>query len=78
VRAKEIIAVIAPLYGIEKVARESGLSAEVRKELRQMNAPAMLDWLHRRLIELEPRRVGSPVLQKSPLGQATRYTLGQW
>ena len=49
-RAKEIIALIAPLYGIEKVARESGLSAEARKELRQMNAPAMLDRLHRRLI----------------------------
>ena len=77
-RAKEIIALIAPLYGIEKVARESGLSAEARKELRQMNAPAMLDRLHRRLIELEPGRVGSPVLQKSPLGQAIRYTLGQW
>ena len=43
-----------------------------------MNAPAMLDRLHRRLIELEPGRVGSPVLQKSPLGQAIRYTLGQW
>ena len=77
-RAKEIIALIAPLYGIEKVARESGLSAEIRKELRQMNAPAMLDRLHRRLIEQEPGRVGSPVLQKSPLGQAIRYTLGQW
>jgi hypothetical protein len=73
-----LIALIAPLYGIEKVARESGLSAEARKELRQMNAPAMLDRLHRRLIELEPGRVGSPVLQKSPLGQAIRYTLGQW
>ena len=77
-RAKDIIALIAPLYGIEKVARENGHSAETRKELRQMNAPAMLDRLHRRLIELEPRRVGSPVLQKSPLGQAIRYTLGQW
>ena len=38
----------------------------------------MLDRLHRRLIELQPGRVGSPVLQKSPLGQAIRYTLGQW
>jgi len=76
-RAKEIIALIAPLYGIEKVAFESGLSAEAREELYQMNAPARLDRLHRRLIELEPKRVGSPVLQKSPLGQAIRSTPGQ-
>ena len=77
-RAKEIIALIAPLYGIEKVACESGFSAEARKEVRQMNAPAMVDRLHRRLIEVEPGQVGSPVLQKSPLGQAIRHTLGQW
>ena len=43
-----------------------------------MNALAMLDRLHRILIELQPRRVGAPVLQKSPLRQAIRYTLGQW
>jgi transposase len=43
-----------------------------------MNAPAMLDRLHRRLIELQPGRVGSPVLQKSLLGQAIRCTIGQW
>ena len=72
-----LFALIAPLCGIEKLARESGLSAETRKKLRQMNAPAMLDRLHRRLIELQLGRVGSPVLQKSPLGQAIQYTLGQ-
>jgi hypothetical protein len=49
---------IAPLYGIEKVARESGLSAEARKELRQQHAPEILERLHRRLLELEPGRVG--------------------
>ena len=77
-RSREILALIAPLYGIEKVARESGLSAEARKELRQQNAPAMLDRLHRRLLELDPARVGSPVLPKSPLGKAVRYALSQW
>jgi hypothetical protein len=77
-RSRAIIAMIAPLYGIEKVARESRLSAEARKELRNQHAPAMLERLHRRLLELEPGRVGSPVLPKSPLGKAIRYTLGQW
>jgi len=77
-RSRAIIAMIAPLYGIEKVARESGLSAEARKELRHQHVPSMLERLHRRLLELEPGRVGSPVLPKSPLGKAIRYTLGQW
>jgi hypothetical protein len=77
-RSREIIAMIAPLYGIEKVARESGLAPEARKDLRQQHAPAMLDRLHRRLLELNPARVGSPVLPKSPLGKAIRYTLSQW
>ena len=77
-RSRAIIAMIAPLYGTEKVARESGLSAEARKELRQQHAPGMLERLHQRLLELEPGRVGSPVLSKSPLGKAIRYTLGQW
>jgi len=77
-RSRGIIAMIAPLYGIEKVARESGLSPEARKDLRQQHAPAMLERLHRRLLELNPARVGSPVLPKSPLGKAIRYTLGQW
>ena len=77
-RSREIIAMIAPLYGIEKVARESGLSPQARKDLRQQHAPKVLDRLHRRLVELDPARVGSPVLPKSPLGKAIRYTLNQW
>jgi transposase len=77
-RSRGIMAMIAPLYGIEKVARESGLSPEARKDLRNQHAPAMLERLHRRLLELNPARVGSPVLPKSPLGKAIRYTLGQW
>ena len=60
---------IAPLYGIEKVARESALSAEARKELRNQHAPAML--------ELEPGRVGSPVLPKRQLGKAVRWDNGR-
>lgn len=60
------------------MARESGLSAEALKELRQQHAPAMLEQLQQRLSEVEPGRVGSPVLRKSLLGKAIRYTLGQW
>jgi hypothetical protein len=29
-------------------------------------------------VELEPGKASSPVLLKSPLGKAIRYTLGQW
>ncbi len=77
-RSRQIIALMAPLYGIEKVARESGLSPEARKELRQQKAPSMLERLHRHLLELDPARVGSPVLPKSPQDKAIRYTLSQW
>jgi hypothetical protein len=66
------------MYGIEKVARKSGLSPEARKDLRQQHAPLMLDRLHLRLLELDSARVGSPVLPKSPLGKAIRYKLNQW
>jgi hypothetical protein len=77
-RSREIIALIGPLYGIEKVARESGLAPEARKGLRNQHESAMLDRLHRRLLELNPTRVGSPVLPKSQLGKAIRCTLSQW
>jgi hypothetical protein len=77
-RSRAIIAMIAPLYGIEKVARESGLSAEARRDLRNQHASATLERLHRRLLELEPGQVGSPVLPKSPLAKAIPYTLGRW
>jgi len=38
----------------------------------------MLERLHRGLLELDPARVGSPVLPKSPLGKAIRFNLGPW
>ena len=60
-------AMIAPPYGIENVARESGWLPETQKDLRQKHAPAKLDRLHRRLLELNPARVGSPALPKNPL-----------
>ena len=77
-RAKEIIALTAPIYGIEKVVRKSAISAETRKELCQQSAPAILEPLHRQLFELEPGRVSLPVVPKSLLGKAIRYTLNQW
>ena len=60
------------------MARESGLSPEAQKDLRNQHAPAILYRLHRRLLELNPARLGSPVLPKSSLGKAIRYTLDQW
>jgi hypothetical protein len=68
---------LAPLYGIEKVGRESCLSPEARKGLQQQHAPAMLERLYLRLMELDPAPVGSPVLPKSQLGQGDQVHFGQ-
>jgi hypothetical protein len=34
--------------------------------------------IHERLIALEPGRINSLILPKSPSGKAISYTLGQW
>ena len=77
-RAREFIAWIARLYAVEKEAREQGLTPEARKALRGERVPEVLARLRGRLEELEPGKATSPVLLKSPLGMAIRYTLGQW
>lgn len=77
-RAREFLVLIAGLYLIEREAREGCCTPEARAALRQEKVPALLGRLHRRLVELEPGKASSPVLLKSPLGKAIRYTLGQW
>ena len=46
--------------------------------MRLQGAPAILQAIHERLIALEPGRISSLILPKSPLGKAISYTLGQW
>ena len=61
----------------DTVRRCLRLPTDARKELRHQRAPAMLERVHRRPLEMEQGRVGSPTLPKSPLGEAIRYTLGR-
>ena len=64
-RAREFLVMIAGLYLIEKEAQEGAYTPEARKAWRQEKPPALLERLHRQLVELEP-------------GKAIRYTLDQW
>jgi transposase len=77
-RARELLVLIAGLYLIEKETREGANTPKARKALRREKAPALLYRLHCWRLELEPGKASSPVLLKSPLGKAIRYTLGQW
>jgi transposase len=71
--AKQIVLWIRELYGIEKHARESGLSKAQRLERRQQQARPILQRLKARLDELRLQ-----ALPKSPLGEAITYALNQW
>jgi transposase len=62
---------IAQLYKIERQART--LTAEDRRQLRQLQSRPILGKLHDYLLEIE-----AEVLPKSPEGRAVRYTLKNW
>lgn len=62
---------IAQLYRLERQARS--LTAEDRRELRQLESRPILEKLHDYLLEIE-----AEVLPKSPEGRAVRYTLKNW
>ena len=71
--ADEALDFIGALYGIEKVARENGLSDEKIRNLRQEKAKPLLDrfktWLDTYHLQVPP---------KSLLGKAIQYALNQW
>jgi transposase len=71
--AKDAIARIGELYGIERRAKEAGLSSEQIRELRQREALPILarlrDWLS---------VTRTKVLDKGPLAKAIDYTLSNW
>ncbi|MEM7516302.1 MAG: IS66 family transposase, partial [Planctomycetota bacterium] len=71
--AAKILAQIRELYAIERAAKDGDLDDEARRELRQANAPPILNDLRARLAALETQ-----VLPKSPLGKAIGYAQRQW
>jgi transposase len=71
--AAAVVALFAKLYGVEKRAREIGLSAAERVVLRQLRSAPVLTSLKAKIIALRQQ-----VLPKSAFGQACDYTLSQW
>lgn len=71
--AKQIVAWIGELYGLEKCAKESGFDEAQRLELRRERARPILRRIAARLNELQLE-----VLPKSPLGEAVTYARNQW
>jgi transposase len=72
-RMGAVLAMIARLYGVEKLARGRGISGEERRILREQGARPVLIELHAYLL-----RIRAEVLPKSPAGQAAAYSLNHW
>jgi DNA-binding phage protein len=68
-----VLAMIAHLYGVEKVARQAGLHGEELRLAREHGARPMLTQLHAYLLVIREQ-----VLPKSASGQAIAYTLKNW
>jgi transposase len=71
--AKQIVLWIGELYGLEKRAKENGMSEAQRLELRQQKARPILKRIKARLEELRGH-----ALPKSPLAEAITYACNQW
>jgi transposase len=67
------IAMIRRIYEVEHEAKQHGLDADGRRELRQRVSKTVLDELKPWLEALRPH-----VLPKSPMGDAIGYALRQW
>ena len=68
-----VLAMIAQLYGIEKIARERELRGEARRILREQGSRPVLGHLHVYLL-----RIRQELLPKSAAGQAAAYALNHW
>jgi transposase len=68
-----VIGIIRDIYAVESRAREAGLDAAGRLELRQRESVPLMAKLHTRILEIRQR-----VLAKSAVGEACTYALGQW
>ena len=72
-RMGAVLAAIAQLYGVEKLARERGINGAARRILREQGARPVLSDLHAYLL-----RIGAELLPKSAAGQAVAYALKNW
>jgi len=72
-RATVLLAYIRLLYDVEREARNRQLSTGDRRVLRQAQSRPILDDIQAYLEAEQPN-----VLPKSPIGQATTYTLSNW
>jgi transposase len=68
-----VLAMIAHLYGVEKVARQNGLRGEELRQAREQGARPTLTQIHEYLLMIRQQ-----VLPKSESGQAITYTLKNW
>lgn len=68
-----VIAAMRKLYRVERQAKEQGLDADARRELRQRDSKPVMDAMGPWIRELH-----RSVLPKSPLGKATGYAVRQW
>jgi transposase len=68
-----VLAMIARLYGVEKLARQQGLRGEDLRLAREYGARPVLTQLHEYLLAIREQ-----VLPKSDAGQAITYTLKNW
>ena len=72
-RMGSVLALIARLYGVEKMAREREVRGEARRILREQGARTVLSQLHEYLL-----RIREELLPKSVAGQAVAYALNHW
>jgi transposase len=73
VRMGAVLAYIAQLYGVEKTARDSGVTGEDLRLLRQQGSAPVLGQLHAYL-----EKINGEVLPKSEAGRAVAYALKNW
>jgi transposase len=72
-RMRTLLLMIAELYGVEKLARQRGLSGEDLRLLREQGARPVLEKLHAYLLQIHKE-----LLPKSEAGQAVNYLLKNW
>ena len=72
-KSERLLKIINVLYRIERIAREAGLDAKSRADLRQRRAGRVMRGLHRRI-----KKTLAEVRPKSSVGKACLYALGQW
>jgi len=68
-----VLAMIAHLYGVEKIARQNALRGEELRLAREHGTRPMLNQIHEYLLVIREQ-----VLPKSESGQAIAYTLKNW